>query len=281
MRLDASLGLQATMKHEKQMMQLAESAMTENENLRAKLRDAESARDALEQRLQAMSLEASDWEAALDGLQVSPPLLKHRQQQICLSACMPCNSPLVLPGDASCEVAALMLLVACLDASGPRPDAPASWVQDQLEMALLNRPLESIVVDCAPRTPPKGGQVSSRMTQIGNPPVAVLPVFHAGNDDFEALRVTTAFEPEHSYASWCSLGPRASLCSLRGRAASTRKSGSTAGSRHPRWSPGGRSSSTGRLCSPEPCSPPLALQPKRPLSEVSSSCFIFACMCPG
>ena len=63
------------MKHEKQMMQLAETAMTENENLRAKLKAAESARDALEQKLQAMSLEASDWEAALDGLQVPPPLL--------------------------------------------------------------------------------------------------------------------------------------------------------------------------------------------------------------
>ena len=64
------------MKHEKQMMQLAESAMTENENLRAKLKAAESARDALEQKLQAMSHEASDWEAALDGLQVPPPLFR-------------------------------------------------------------------------------------------------------------------------------------------------------------------------------------------------------------
>ena len=61
-------------------------------------------------------------------------------------------------------------------------------------MALLNRPLESVAAAgfdaCAPHTPRKGRQVSSRHDSHRNPPVAVLPVFHAGTNEFKALRIT-------------------------------------------------------------------------------------------
>lgn len=63
--------LQTAVKNEKQARATAEAGTAEAECLRHKLKNAELARDMLEKKLQAMTVEASDWELALDALQAS------------------------------------------------------------------------------------------------------------------------------------------------------------------------------------------------------------------
>ena len=58
------------MKHEAQMRELAQSTMTENEELRGQLAAAQQAREMLEKKIEALHDDAQNWEVALDALQV-------------------------------------------------------------------------------------------------------------------------------------------------------------------------------------------------------------------
>lgn len=62
--------LQTAMKNERKARQMAEEVMTEREILRHKLKSSETSKAALEEKLQAMTHDARDWEVALDALQV-------------------------------------------------------------------------------------------------------------------------------------------------------------------------------------------------------------------
>lgn len=62
--------LQVAVKNAQQAKQQAELAMAECEQLRHQLKASETARQAMENKMKVMSLDAHDWELALDSLQV-------------------------------------------------------------------------------------------------------------------------------------------------------------------------------------------------------------------